>query len=355
MRFWSQSQSKVGKAPGYIPEEHNKPAKRASFKLIQYSKDTVTATFCDSASQISQKVNCGHINWVQVDGVDDIQALKEMSECFNIHPLIIEDIANTTHTPKVNAMDDTLFFILKGFVFDTDTLNLQINHVCILFQKKNNVLITFSDNRLSVFDMIEERIQKEQSLIRTKDVDFILLALFDAVVDQQMAAVENITMTLNDIEDSVISSPSETILKTILDMKRSLLFLKNSMVPLKDFLEFPEKYSSDYFRKHKSIYLKDVCEHLGYVRQISDHTLSMMDTLMDLFYSSTSYKMNEVIKVLTIISTIFIPLSFIVGLYGMNFNNMPELQWKYGYFTVLGIIALVVLAMVLFFKKKKWL
>lgn len=289
------------------------------------------------------------ISWVNVDGIHDASVISAIGKQFQIHSLVLEDVMNSTSRPKVEIFDDYIFITLKVLEIKDVTKGLRMEQLSAVIGK--NYLITFQENPEDSFEPIRERIRTAKGKVRTKDAYYLLYLILDSVVDNYIATSEKFSNQINLLEGIVLRKPNEQTQHKILGLRKELLGFKRSIDPLKEAINtIMREMDADISKYYRDLYDHVIfeSENLGMYRE-------MLANLLDLYHSNLGMKMNQIIKVLTIITTIFVPLTFIAGIYGMNFDNMPELHTKNGYFIVLFIMFVLVLAMLIYFRKKKWI
>lgn len=265
----------------------------------------------------------------------------------------MEDILNTTQRPKIEEYDTYLFLTLK--MLGIDKKGEKIVSEQVSFVLGNNWLITFQEQQGDVFDIVRARLRDSKGIIRQKKADYLLYSLIDVSVDNYFFVSEHFADKIETLEEQILHNPSQESLQTIQKLKRQLMNFRKSIIPLRESVSSLQKFNVKLINDSTFPYLRDVYEHLIHLTDNLESNRDLLASIMDLYLSGVSNKMNEIMKVLTIIATIFIPLTFIAGVYGMNFQYMPELHWKYGYFIVWGIMIIVAIIMINYFKRKKWL
>lgn len=293
----------------------------------------------------------GQIHWVNVDGLADQHLIEKIGTRFNLHYLLVEDVLNTEHRPKADEYEDHLFLTLKMLYRIEDNL-VDYEHISFVLGK--NLLLSFQEKEGDIFNQVRDRIKPETSIFRKRGADYLLYRLIDTIVDSYYVVLENIGQKVESIEDRISADPTIEDFREIQALRKEFIYLRKMVYPLREALNKVIKNESDFIEDRTIKYFSDVYDHVIHLIDSLDTYKDVTSTLMDLYMNTINYKMNEVMKVLTVISAIFIPLSFIAGVYGMNFTHMPELDWPYGYFTVLGIMAAVFLGMVGYFRYKKW-
>ncbi len=292
------------------------------------------------------------VNWLNFDGSHEIDHLVEIGKQLNIHPLVLEDILNTNQRPKVEDYDEYLFIELNMLSWNPEFSRVDAEQISFLLG--GNYLVTFQEHEQDVFEPVRKRIRESKSRLTKGGPDYLAYSLIDAVVDNYFIVLENLGEQIENLEEEVVVDPDPDTLRAIHDLKRELIFLRKSVWPLREVISSLERGESRLFKESTLVYLRDAYDHIIQVIDTVEIFREMASGMLDIYLSSVSNRMNEIMKVLTMIATVFIPLSFIVGLYGMNFEYMPELGWKWGYAMVWGVIIAVVMGMVIYFRRKKW-
>jgi magnesium transporter len=286
--------------------------------------------------------------WIDVVGVHDESLIAKICEVLGIHPLAAEDILNTAQRVKIEDYDDHLFLVLKILLYNE---TLEIDQLSLVLKK--NLVATFEEREYWFLDSIRSRL-KSGGRMRKLAGDYLSYTILDAVVDSYFEALLKISDEIEVLEDEVVSGDS-TLIGKIHSLKREILAFRNAVWPLRDVLSFFTRVEHELIGEEVKVYYRDVYDHAVRLMEVLETQRELLVSLRDLFLSAVSNKLNEIMKVLTMIATIFIPLSFIAGVYGMNFKYMPELEWKYGYPAVLTVMAVIALVMIAFFRRKGWL
>lgn len=291
--------------------------------------------------------------WVNVNGLNDTRKIENLGRHFGLHTLVLEDIVNTEQRPKIEQHGDYLFLVSKMLFYNADN-EFTKEHINIILGK--NYVLTFQEADEAVFSPLRERISSSKGRIRTRKADFLMYSILDAIIDYYFDIIENIGDQIQLMEDElVLRNPRKDIAKDIQFLKRKILKIRKAALPLREVIKQLESSTHPLIEQDTKNYLRDLNDHIIQVGENIEIYREMTWSLMDMYMSIISNKMNEVMKVLTIMASIFIPLTFIVGVYGMNFKYMPELDTHYGYFVVWGIMVFVTLLMIWYFKRKDWL
>jgi magnesium transporter len=303
-----------------------------------------------SIDELIKHIQPGKVNWINVDCLHEHVIVEKLQAHFSLHALLIDDILNDQR-PKAEEYDDYLFFTLKMLYRIAGD---EIDYEQISFVLGSNYLISFQEKEGDLFDAFRERIRLDQGKVRKKKADYLLYRLIDIIVDNYYVILDNIGDKIEEIEEDVISNPSNQTFYKIQAIKKELIYLRKAVYPLRDAVSRVIKDEYGFIEEENIRYFSDIYDHVIHLIDSLETYKDLTSSLMDVHMNSMNTRMNEVMKVLTVISTIFIPLTFIVGVYGMNFDYMPELRWPAGYLTVWGVMILIVAGMLRFFKYKKW-
>lgn len=297
------------------------------------------------------------VTWVNVDGLHEPGLLGQLGAHFGVHPLHLEDILNTNQRPKVEITEDTVFLVLKMLSYAGGELDVE--QVSVVLGK--DFVLSFQEKPGDVFSPIRQRLRQAHAPIRKAGADYLAYALVDAVVDHYFTVLEGLGEYVEELEEALLEDPSHRAIEDIQRLKRQLILVRRAVWPLREVISTLERRESPLIRESTGVYLRDVYDHTVQAIDTVENFREMIVGMLDIYLSSATRRLNEVMKVLTIIATIFIPLTFITGIYGMNFNpeagplNMPELNWPYGYPAALGVMATAALGMLYYFRRRKWL
>ena len=293
------------------------------------------------------------VTWINIDGIHKLDIIEKIGTHFNLHPLVLEDIVNTAQRPKMEDFTDYIFIVLKMLQFDEQENKTAVEQVSLILG--SNYVISFQESEGDVFNSIRERIRSNKGRLRKMGPDYLAYCLIDAIVDGYFAILENYGERIEDIEDTVVANPTPETLHSIHSLKGEMIFLRKSVWPLREVINRLERWESPLVSKSLDIYLRDVYDHTIQIIDAIETFRDMLSGMLDIYLSSISNRMNEVMKVLTIIATIFIPLTLITGIYGMNFKFMPELEHPWGYPMAYLIMFAISILMLAYFRRKKWL
>ncbi len=344
---------KTGLPPGTLVYVGNREEEKPELSVIQFNGEDLhefTITHWDDLPELDADK---HILWINVNGLHDVEAIQKIGNHFGIHSLILEDIVNTEQRPKVEIYTDHIFLTLKMVMnFPENSSSLDVEQVSFLMGP--SWLISFQEEPGDVFDQVRERLQRPISRIRQHKEDYLLYSLTDLVVDRYLQLLEDMGDDLEQIEDQILSGHEKVALHRLQMRKRQLHQLRRAVVPLREAIGELYREENALISPFTQRYLSDLHDHLIQVHDLMESLRELCVELRETHLSMLSNRANEVMKVLTIIATIFIPLTFIVGIYGMNFRFMPEIEWRYGYLMVWIIMLTSTYFMLRYFRKKKW-
>lgn len=352
MKTQKRNKAKIGLPPGSLIFNGTVRNHDISIEHIAYSSDEYFEESINSIEKIELTSNSGKIHWINLNGVHNSDLIKNIGEKFNIHKLVLEDILNTHQRPKVDFYDEHIFAVIKMLVYNKDNKSVDTEQVSIVVG--SNYIISFQEKVGDVFDPLRKRIQTSSGRIRTLGSDYLLHAILDIIIDNYFILLENLGEEVEKYETDLIDNADKDILNRIYFLKRENLLLRNSVWPVREMISQFEKTDSPLIKKKNIIYFRDLYDHTIQVIDNVEIYRDLLSGLIELYYNGIGNKTNEVMKVLTIISTIFIPLTFIAGVYGMNFEYMPELKWKYAYFGIVAIMIVLFCLMIWYFRRKKW-
>ena len=353
MRAKFQKRSKkAGLPPGSLIHIGSRYAEESKITFIRYDETFFAEKEISSIADFRSEKDRQGITWINIDGLQDVKLFEDIGELFGLHPLVLEDILNTDQRPKMQDYGDYIYIVLKNF-HGQDNGNLLSEQVSIILGM--NFILSFREKESGLFEPIREKIRNNKGRIRKEGADYLAHAIIDNIVDNYFVVLENLEEKIEYLEDDLVKRTTPSTLQAIHILKRELILLRKSLWPLREAVNALERSDSPLINKSTGIYFKDIYDHIIAVIDTMETFRDLLSGMLDIYLSSISNKLNEVMKVLTIIATIFMPLTFLAGVYGMNFKYMPELGFRWGYFGVLGIMLVVALLMLMYFKKKKWL
>ena len=344
---------KVGLPPGSLVYIGKQNTQNVILSEINYSADHYEENMLKNFSDGKSWDKSGLVTLVSVIGIHDLSIIESAGEYFNLDPLILEKIVNTHSRSKLEEFDDYLFLCMKTLEVDINSNDINIGHLSLLLRE--NGVISFQENEINILDPLKNRIKQGKGIIRQRNSDYVFYRIVDTLVDTYFTITEHLQDQLEELEEKLLDNQNENLNEEIYELKKKIGFVKRNISPLRECLSNIIKSDNGFITESTQNYFRDVYDHLIHLNETVDSQRETINDFLNLNMSFMSNKMNEVMKVLTIFASIFIPLTFIAGIYGMNFNIMPELQWEYGYFIVWGIMFAVAILLLFYFRRKKWL
>lgn len=348
----SNIQDKTGAPPGTIVYYGEQQTGRVKISLIEYNEtEYIEKEFYD-LSECMTHIDPNMVRWINVDGIHNTELIEAIGKKFNIHPLTLEDIVNTNQRAKFEDYDNYVVSIMKMITQEKEELHSEQLSVVLM----EGMVISFQEaEEGDAFDFIRNRLRQGKGRIRKMSADYLAYALLDAVVDCYFGILEKMGDKIEDLEDSLMKDPTRETLHTLHNMKREMIYIRKAAWPMRELINNMQRSETQLIKPSTDIYLRDVHDHAIRVIDTIETYRDLLSSMMDIYLSSVSNKMNEVMKVLTIITTIFVPVTFIAGVYGMNFDFMPELHSKWGYPLTWLVMLLIIVLLLYYFRRKKWL
>ncbi|WP_347374740.1 magnesium/cobalt transporter CorA [Aequorivita sp. Q41] len=340
-------------SPGTVSYTGKKHTLVTQLDIIDYSKEHYDRFETNAIQDAFKYEDSNHITWINVNGLSDTDAIITLGDHFELHPLIQEDIVTTHQRPKIDEYDDYLFLVFKMLHYNENEF-LTTEHVSMVMGK--DYVLTFQEAEGDVFDDLRERLVHGKGRIRSAGADYLMFAILDAVVDNYFTVIEFLSNKVELLEDKLFDDKGNYhITEEIQELKKEILKIRRAVLPLREVINRLEKIETPLIEERTNKYIRDLYDHIIQVNESVEIYRDMIWGLMDMYMTTISNKMNEVMKVLTIMASIFIPLTFMAGIYGMNFENMPELHFQYGYYYLWAAMIIVFVGMLWYFKRKKWL
>ncbi|AFY28939.1 magnesium Mg(2+) and cobalt Co(2+) transport protein CorA [Cyanobium gracile PCC 6307] len=342
-----------GSPPGTVEFVGEQRLAKVQIDVIHYDAEGWSEHRDASVHGCADVVAEGSITWMNVSGVHDVALVERLGARFGLHPMTLEDIANTTQRPKVEEFPGYIFMVLKMIAFNEDSQTIDIEHVSVILG--DHFVMSFLEDDGDVFDGVRDRIRSSGGRIRWMKADYLAYSLLDAVVDHYFLAVERMGDIIEEVDDRLLEDPHPGDIKEIHSLKRSILSLRKAVWPIREEVAMIVKSESPLLTAESRVFWRDLYDHCIQIIDLVETHRDILGGMHDTYLSTLSHRMNEVMKVLTIISTIFIPLTFIAGVYGMNFKEMPELEWRGGYYSVWALMIVIGISLYLYFRRKQWL
>jgi len=345
---------KAGLPPGSLIHIGDKKKEEVKIAVIDYDEGNFQEKVIAEIQECFTFKDKPTVTWINVDGIHKVEIPEKLGECYGFHPLIIEDILNSDQRPKMEDFGDYIYIVLKMLNLDSRTNSIISEQISLILGP--NFVISFQEGHEGdVFNPVRERLRTGKGRIRKMGADYLAYSLIDSIVDNYFIILEKLGEKIESLEERLVTNPTGNVLREIHNLKREMLFLRKSVWPLREVVSTMAKGESSLIHPSTGIYLRDIYDHTIHVVDTIETFRDMVSGMLDIYLSSISNRMNAVMKVLTIIATIFMPLTFLAGVYGMNFKHMPELEWKFGYPMIVLVMLLVAVIMLFLFRKKKWL
>lgn len=344
---------KAGAPPGTLVPIAEERARKVKVTITDYDESQFSEKEVGAVDECIPYRNKPTVTWVNVDGVHDVGIVEKLGDCFGVHRLLMEDIVTTDQRPKMEDLGEYIYIVLR-LLYLSGEGELVSEQVSLVLGQ--NYVLSFMEGAHDVFDAIRERLRTSKGRLRKMGADYLAYALIDAIVDRYFVIMETLGEKIEAMEVQLVREPAPETLSTLQNLKRTMVTLRRAVWPLREVVSGLERSESPLIKDTTDMYFRDVYDHTVQIIDSIEAERDILAGMLDVYLSSVSNRMNQVMKVLTIIATIFIPLTFLVGVYGMNFHrNMPELDWEYGYAAVWGIMIATAVMMLALFKKKKWL
>lgn len=353
VRFIKKTSKKVGLSPGTLVHVGEKKTEYIRIQLVNYNEESYEEKELAAIEECVPFRDKPAVTWINIEGLHDVDVIRKIGDCFGLHPLVLEDIAHTEQRPKMDDFESYIFVISQMLFFDEEEDQIKSEQFSVILG--HNFVISFQEVFVDMFDPLKDRIRKGKGRIRRMGADYLMYALLDAIVDNYFIVLEKIGERVEALEDGLISNPGPSMLQSIHNLKRELIFLRKAVWPLRELISRLERGESSLIQDQTTVFLRDIYDHTIQVIDTVETLRDIVSGMLEVYLSSVSNRMNEIMKVLTIIATIFIPLTFIAGIYGMNFKYMPELEWHWGYFLTLGIMLIIFGGMLIWFRRRKFM
>lgn len=344
---------KAGLAPGALVSMNENKTERINASVFDYDATTLTEKQDASVEECLKSLDSKCNTWINICGIDDIHTIETVGKRFGLHPLLLEDIMSSGQRSKLDDYKDTIYIVVKMLTYNDETQQVDDEQVSLVLGK--DFLVSFLESKNNVFAPIYERLRPNNTRLRQRGPDYLCYALIDCLVDNYFLILEKVDEKLEHLEAEVIKSPSPKTLQKIQKAKREITLLRKSVWPMREVISNFRRIETPLIQDTTKLYMHDVYDHTIQAIDAIESFRDIAGGMLDIYLSNISQRMNEIMKVLTVVSTIFVPLTFIASIYGMNFDNIPELHSTYGYYAILGLMGLVTLVMLYFFKRKGWI
>lgn len=344
---------KAGLAPGSLISLNENKTDKVHISIFKYDENQLTEKHDASLQESFKCLDTPGKAWINICGIDDIQTIELVGKRFGLHPLLLEDIMSSGQRSKLDDYKDSIYVVVKMLNYNEENQQVEDEQVSLVLGK--DYLISFLESKNNVFAPIYERLRPANSRIRQRGVDYLCYTLIDCLVDNYFFILEKVDANLESLEEELIKFPSAKTLQKIQKSKREISLLRKSVWPMREVISNFRRIETPLIQDTTKLYVHDVYDHTIQAIDVIESFRDIASGMIDIYLSNISQRMNEIMKVLTVVSTIFVPLTFIASIYGMNFDNIPELHWSHGYYDVLGLMAVLTLFMLYFFRRKHWI
>jgi magnesium transporter len=344
---------KAGLPPGTLVHTGQKKVESVQITVIDYDERVFDEKRVATVEECLPFKATPTVTWINIDGLHDVTVIEKIGKAFDLHPLVLEDILSTGQRPKCEDYDRHIFVVLRMLSCADEDRTIDSEQVSVVFGP--NFVLSFQERVGDVFDVIRDRLRSAKGRIRKMGADYLAYSLLDAIVDSYFGILEKTGERIETLEEELVCDPDERTLQRIHALKREMIELRRTVWPLRELINGLQRSESSLLTDTTRLYLRDVYDHTIQIIDAIESFRDMVSGMLDIYLSSLSNRMNAVMKVLTIIATIFIPLTFVAGIYGMNFEHMPELTWRYGYAVVWVVMLVIAASMLIYFRRKKWL
>jgi magnesium transporter len=342
---------KHGLSPGTLVFTGTRHATTTEINLVQYGEEGLLDKF--AADAIPAALPDFPVTWYDVRGLHHVELIEQLGQLYGVHALALEDVLDIQQRPKFEDYEDGIFIIAQALTFDDVTKDINYEQIAIF--ARDGLVLSFQEKPDDTFRTVRERLNSATGRIRKRGADYLVYALLDTIVDHYYLVLDKVEEMIEVQEDEVLNRPREESKGNIHRLKVQIISLRKAIAPLREAINAFSRSDNPFVRDQTRLYIRDIYDHTIQIIDAVETWRDILNGLFDLYLSQLSFRMNNVIQVLTIISTIFIPLTFLAGVYGMNFAYMPELQWRYGYFVLWGVMLLIAALLMWLFKRKNWL
>ncbi|NND34093.1 MAG: magnesium/cobalt transporter CorA [Saprospiraceae bacterium] len=351
-RFIVKKQNEIGLSPDALFFRGEQKIDNVLLRLIDFDSANLEEKAVDKIRDVLSYGDKDTVTWFNVDGLHNPQVMKEIATGFNIERLVLAEVMDTQSRPKIHEYANCILLSLKMIQLDEATESIEVENLSMIIT--DSVLITFQEKKGDVFEPVRERIRQQKKRIRSSGTDYLAYALLDIVVDNYIYIISVLGEGVESIEDTLLTNPDKSIIEEINGYKRQLNLLRKSILPAKEMIQSLAKIESDFIKDTTYVHFKELLDHVNQAIEASDSYREILSDQLNIYHTTISSKLNDIMKFLTIFSVIFIPLTFIAGIYGTNFDVVPELHYEYSYFIMLGVMAVMATGMMIYFKRKDW-
>jgi len=352
-RFIKKKKQEIGLSPDDLLFRGKKKINEVVLRIIDFDENTLEEDAIKIVKDVLKYTEKDTVTWLNVDGLHNAAIMKEIADTFELDTLVLAEVMHTQARPRVIEYDNCILISIKMMQQNADTGQIVVENLSLILTE--SVLISFQEKRGDVFEPVRERIRKQKKRIRNGGTDYLAFALLDIVIDNYLYVLSVLGEKIETLEDNLLINPNEVVINEINNYKRELNFLRKSIKPAKEMIFVLAKLESEFINESSYVHFKELEDNISQANEVSDSYREILSDQLNIYHTTISSKLNDVMKFLTVFSVIFIPLTFIAGIYGTNFDVLPELHYQYSYFIMLGVMVIVALGMLYYFKRNKWL
>jgi magnesium transporter len=352
-RYIKTNKQNIGKSPDELIFRGKQKEDEVTLRIIDFNSESLSEGPLDSLADIKSYQNDKTVTWLNIDGLHNTEIMAEIASVLNFDKLVLAEVLNTEARPRIVDFDNCTLISLKMLQEDEKTGSIKVENLSLILT--NEVLISFQERKGDVFEPIRDRIRKQRKRIRNGGTDYLTFAMLDIVIDNYLYVVGLLGEKIEKLEDNLLTSPNQKVINEINNYKRELNFLRKCIKPAKEMIFSLAKLESDFINESTSLHFKELQDNISQASEVSDSYREILSDQLNIYHTTLSSKLNDIMKFLTVFSVVFIPLTFIAGIYGTNFDNVPELHYEYSYFIMWGVMIIVAVSMLLYFKNKKWM
>lgn len=351
-RFVTKHKNEIGLSPDALLFRGKKKIDKVLLRLIDFDASNLEESTIEKIDEALKYKDKHTVTWLNIDGLHNLDLMKEIADKFKLEHLILSDVLNTQARPKVQEYDNCIFLSIKMLQHNEGTNLISVENLSLIITK--SVLISFQERKGDVFEPVRDRIRKQKKRIRNSGTDYLTFALLDIVIDNYIYIISLLGEKIETLEENLLLDPKKDVIDHINTYKRELNFLRKNIKPAKEMVLYLSKLESELIDENTSIHIKELQDNINHASESSDSYRDILSDQLNIYHTTISSKLNDIMKFLTIFSVIFIPLTFIAGIYGTNFDVVPELHYEYSYFIMWGIMLTVAAGMLIYFRKRKW-
>lgn len=352
-RFIKKPKEEIGLSPDALIFRGEQKTKDVLLRIIDFDASNLQENAIQTVQEVLKYQEKDTVTWLNIDGLHNIEIMEEITHSFDFDPLVIAEVMNTTSRPKVLEYDNCILITIKMMQVTEESGKITVENLSLILTK--SVLISFQETKGDVFEPVRERIRKQKKRIRNGGTDYLTFALLDIVIDNYLYVINILGEKIETLEENLLVNPNEVVINEINNYKKELNFLRKNIKPAKEMIFSLAKMETELIEDDTDIHFKELQDNISQASDSSDSYREILSDQLNIYHTTISSKLNDTMKFLTVFSVIFIPLTFIAGIYGTNFENVPELSYRYSYYIMWGVMALIVVGMLIYFRNKRWL